>query len=66
MAWPRKDAIWMLKKAKHVCLVNAHGALFEPDSGLCIPRGLALARRFRKRPVYCNSHGHGLNFINRH
>jgi len=53
MAW-RKDAYMDAKKQHVAC--HAHGALFEPDSGLCI-QGPCLGKTLEKVPVYVNSMG---------
>ncbi|WP_417527969.1 Rieske (2Fe-2S) protein [Marinomonas shanghaiensis] len=53
MAW-RKDAYMDAKKQHVAC--HAHGALFEPDSGLCI-QGPCLGKTLEKVPVYINHMG---------
>lgn len=53
MAW-RKDAYMDTKKQYVAC--HAHGALFEPDTGLCI-QGPCLGKRLEKVPVFVNPMG---------
>ncbi|WP_111638242.1 Rieske (2Fe-2S) protein [Marinomonas shanghaiensis] len=53
MAW-RKDA-YMDAKRQHVAC-HAHGALFEPDTGMCI-QGPCLGKALESIPVYVNQAG---------
>jgi nitrite reductase/ring-hydroxylating ferredoxin subunit len=53
MAW-RKDAYMDAKKQHVAC--HAHGALFEPDTGLCI-QGPCLGQSLAKVPVHVDQAG---------
>lgn len=53
MAW-RKDAYMDAKKQHVAC--HAHGALFEPDTGMCI-QGPCLGKALESIPIYVNQAG---------